>query len=85
MSTFSILVLLVEDELLILLTLEEALREGGYDVVTATRIDKALAVLEAPDEPPRALVTDIHIGGTLTGWDIAHRAQSFIRKCPLFI
>jgi DNA-binding response OmpR family regulator len=83
MSTVSILVMLVEDEALILLTLEEALKDGGYDVVTATRGEKALAVLESSEAPPRALVTDINIGGEITVWDLAHRARELHPEMPI--
>lgn len=73
------LILVVEDEPLILADIESALREGGYDVVSATMADHAMRQLESP-EPPAGLITDIRLGGEQpSGWDIAHRAREL---CP---
>ena len=73
------LILVVEDEALILADIESALRDGGYDVISATMAEHAMRQLEGT-EPPVGLITDIRLGGEQpSGWDIAHRAREL---CP---
>ncbi|WIJ25891.1 response regulator [Devosia sp. RR2S18] len=78
-----ILVLLVEDEAMLTLVLEEALKEGGYKVQVAHDGVKAIAVLEADPHRFHALVTDIRMPGKLTGWDVAHRARELVPTIPV--
>lgn len=54
-------VLLVEDETLIRMELEDAIREGGYSPVSASTGEDAIARLGASDGI-RAIVTDINLG-----------------------
>jgi CheY-like chemotaxis protein len=72
----SVTVLVVEDDPLIHDVLGEALVDGGFRVAQASTCPDALSMLEAPDAPYRALVTDINLGpGSGTGWEIAKRAR----------
>jgi CheY-like chemotaxis protein len=73
----SLVVLVVEDEVLVQLLAEETLRAGGFTVIAAASGEQAVELLEAPDHPNfRALVTDINLGADkLTGWDVARHAR----------
>lgn len=65
-------ILLVEDEVLIRIILAEELAEAGFAVCEAESGDRALALIEA--QPPdlfSALVTDVHMPGSLTGIEVA--------------
>ena len=44
-----LVVLVVEDEALIAMTVEEALQEGGFQVETAQSADVAIKMLDVPD------------------------------------
>lgn len=67
-------VLVVDDEELIRDLLEETLRDAGYDVITAATGAEALAHLES-HEGFVSLVTDVNLGASQTGWDVARRAR----------
>ena len=69
------LLLLVEDEALILLHLQDALIEAGYELVLAGNGDNALSELEQDSDRFRGIITDIRLGTGPDGWDIAHRAR----------
>ncbi|MDB5697879.1 MAG: transcriptional regulator [Alphaproteobacteria bacterium] len=70
-----ILILLVEDEELIGLSLEDVLRQGGYEVQLARRGMEAVKVLEEAGATISGLVTDIRLGPGQDGWDVARRAR----------
>jgi CheY-like chemotaxis protein len=78
----SILVLIVEDEPLIQFELESTLREGGYATDVASNSEAAITKLEASSEI-RALVSDINLGGQITGWDVARRARQLFPDLPV--
>jgi CheY-like chemotaxis protein len=63
-------VLVVEDELLITLWVEEALRDAGYEVASATNADEAIRVLEA-DRTITLVFTDVDMPGTMDGLKLA--------------
>lgn len=69
-------VLVVEDEALIVIELEDALREAGYSVVTATNGHEGLKLAEEHFSSLRGIVTDIRVGAGPDGWRIAHRARA---------
>lgn len=68
-------VLVVEDHPMILLTIEQALADNGFAVTTAASGEDAMAILEAQGLQFSALVTDVILGGNLTGWDLARHAR----------
>ena len=70
-----ILILLVEDEPLVSLSLQDALGEGGYAVATASTGQEALDRLTESHPAPSGLVTDIRLGAGPDGWDIARKAR----------
>lgn len=70
-----ILVLIVEDEPLILLGMQSALEDGGYEILTAVNGTDALAVLDLHHADLAGLITDIRMGDGPTGWDVARHAR----------
>lgn len=63
-------VLLVEDESLILMWVEEALIEAGYEVLTASNADQAIRILEQ-DRSITLVFTDIDMPGSMDGLKLA--------------
>jgi CheY-like chemotaxis protein len=70
-----ILILLVEDEPLVSLSLQDALEEGGYAVAAAPTGQEALVRLGDSHPAPSGLVTDIRLGAGMDGWEIARAAR----------
>jgi DNA-binding NtrC family response regulator len=64
------IVLLVEDEPLILLSVAELLSSEGFEVLSASSSDEAAATLEARPETS-VVVTDINLGDGNSGIDLA--------------
>jgi CheY-like chemotaxis protein len=79
-----ILVLVVDDDALILNSLEEALEDGGYAVAAAHGPEEAIEMLNRKPTEYRALVTDINMGGDKpTGWDVAKHARVLSPEIPI--
>jgi CheY-like chemotaxis protein len=77
-------VLVVEDEPLVMMSLEEALEEGGFTVVQAANGEEAIRLLERSPGDFRAVLTDVNLGrDSLTGWDVARRARELKPHCPV--
>jgi DNA-binding response OmpR family regulator len=80
----AILIFVVDDEPLIAQLLEDALREGGFSVHSASDGAEAIRMLEVTDAAYRALVTDVNLPpGELTGWDVAKRARELNAEIPV--
>jgi len=79
-STITILV--VEDEALPRLDLAEELRRAGYDVREASGAEEALAH-RRDGQRIDAIITDIQLGGELTGWDVADRFRAMDPRIPI--
>jgi CheY-like chemotaxis protein len=69
-SRFSPVVLLVEDEWLVREEIASAFRDAGWTVLECSTGEGAVGIIES-DERLDALLTDIQLGGTLSGWDVA--------------
>lgn len=79
-------ILVVEDETSIQAVVEEALSDGGFEIVIASSGENATELLGAPDAKFRALVTDIDLGrDKLDGWEVARRAREINPTFRLFI
>jgi DNA-binding response OmpR family regulator len=71
-----LIVFVVEDEELVRQLVAPSLEEAGYGIIEATGGEEALLILQKPESQAiRALVTDVDLGGKVTGWDVAHRAR----------
>ena len=69
-SEFTILV--VEDELLLRMELVDVLQDAGWNTLEAATGEAASAFLDQ-DEKIDFLLTDIRLGGTVDGWQVAER------------
>lgn len=67
--------LLVEDEPVIALTLETVLDDAGFAVFTAASGDEAIGILDEHISEIVGVITDIRLAGDKTGWDVAHYAR----------
>lgn len=75
-------ILVVEDEVLIRLSMTEALEQGGYAVIEASTGDEAISrIVEV--QQLRAIVTDIRIGPGPDGWEVAQRAREKFSSLPV--
>lgn len=78
--------LIVEDEAVIRLLVEDALGDGGYEVASATTGAEAIEFLENPAQQFAGIVTDVRLGGHLTGWDIARHARELNTEiCVVYV
>jgi len=69
-------VLVVEDELYLAADIEEALIDAGfaiYDVVSSG--EEALTLINGGTITCRALVTDVRLPGSMSGWDVSRRSE----------
>jgi len=83
-SLGTIVIFVVEDELMTQEVLQLALEEGGFAVSAASSGDQAMAMLEAQSPEFRALITDVNLSpGKLTGWDVARRARELNPDLPV--
>ena len=74
-------ILIVEDEPLIGLDVQEGLESAGFGTLFVACPFEATALLEAGVTAFAGLITDIRLGTTITGWDVARAAR---RKAPGF-
>ncbi len=75
--------LYVEDQVLIQMTVVEALQEAGYEVLVADSGKEALKRLEESSGAIRGLLTDVNLGRGPDGWDVARRARELIPGLPV--
>ena len=79
----SVLVLIAEDEAEIRNILQTSFEDGGFAVLMASSGEEATTALEANRAVVRALVTDIVLGSTVTGWDVARHARELNPDLPI--
>lgn len=75
-------VLVVEDEWIIRENIVGELQDDGWRVVQASSAEEAIEILSRAERVD-ALVTDIRLTGTLTGWDIAEAFRANRAKAPV--
>jgi CheY-like chemotaxis protein len=77
-------ILVVEDDTSIQAVVEEALSDGGFEIVISSSGENATELLGATDAKFRALVTDIDLGrDKLDGWELARRAREINPTFPV--
>lgn len=77
MDTSSLLtILIVEDEALIGVDVQDGLDSAGFGTLLVACPNEASELLKADVSVFAGLVTDIHLGTTLTGWDVARVARA---------
>jgi CheY-like chemotaxis protein len=70
------LILVVEDETLVRMTLVDVLDDAGFKVIEAVHADEALTVLKAVSGID-AVVTDVEMPrGSINGFELARRVQA---------
>jgi CheY-like chemotaxis protein len=70
-----IAVLVVEDDAFLRLDLVDTFQTAGYEVVEAANAEGALRHLQ-DGKRIDVVVTDIQLGGDLTGWDVAEKFRA---------
>jgi DNA-binding response OmpR family regulator len=76
--------LIVEDDALLSLALEQALRDGGAErVVACASITAAMAELEAT--PPDILILDVNLADRDDGWTLAELVTSLSPRPPAIV
>jgi len=67
-------ILVVDDEAMIVITIEDALRHAGYEVEVAHCGSDALSLVARMPEIA-GIVTDIRMGNGTTGWELGRQAR----------
>jgi CheY-like chemotaxis protein len=70
------LVLVVEDEEPLHDVIGDALRDGGFDLMTIGSAEEAVTLLKTAVTKYRSLVTDIDLKGEMDGWEVARTGQT---------
>jgi CheY-like chemotaxis protein len=79
-------ILVVEDDTSIQAVVEEALSDGGFEIVISSSGENATELLGATDAKFRALVTDIDLDrDKLDGWELADAPERSIQHFRLSI
>ena len=76
-------VLVVEDDQSLQSIVEESLTDGGFEPAIATSGEEAVTLLKGGLTKYRALVTDINLSGTMSGWEVAKRAREIDPEFPV--
>src|SRR6185437_7852560 len=76
-------ILLVEDEVLIQEILLAEFEEAGFELVTASDVNQAIAALNAGAESLKAVITDIKLKDGPDGWEVARRAREHVADMPI--
>jgi CheY-like chemotaxis protein len=79
----ALIILVVEDEPTIQQVLEDSLVEAGFVVSKAFSGKEAIEMLDAPGAHFRALITDVDLKSTVTGWDVARHARQIAPELPV--
>lgn len=78
-------ILVVEDELLILELLADALEMYGYRVRAFESADLAWQFIQESGQPPRLLITDLRMPGRIDGLELAKRLRGSYAGVPIVI
>ena len=79
----SLLILLAEDEVLIAMTLRDALEEACFAVHHVSDAEQAIQTLEARHSELSGVITDINFGPRLDGWAVGRRARELVPQFPV--
>jgi DNA-binding response OmpR family regulator len=77
------IILIVEDDHAIQAVVEDALRDGGFEVAIAPSAEEAVTLIKGKVADYRALVTDINLSGRMSGWEIAKQAREIDPTFPI--
>lgn len=62
---------------------EETLSDGGFESAVVASGEEAVTLLKGHKGKYRALVTDIHLRGTMDGWEVAQHAREIEPDFPV--
>ena len=82
-ASASVIVLLVDDDLLVQELIQSALEDGGFEVVCAASGQEAIAILGDSAAGVQALVTDVNLGPGDSGWDVARFGREMNAMLPV--
>ena len=77
------LLLYVEDDSLIQLTVVGSLEEAGFKLLVADSGEQAVQLLVAHAGDLRGLITDVNLGDGPDGWAIAREARQLVAGLPV--
>ncbi|WP_338134497.1 MULTISPECIES: response regulator [Bradyrhizobium] len=76
-------VLVVENEALIRSFTEDALSDSGFESCSVHSGEAALSTFRDGRERCRALLTDINLGGGISGWELARQIREITPNFPV--
>jgi len=76
-------VLVVEDEILVRMSLAATLRDEGFTVIEACDADEALVALATASID--VLLTDVRMGGSMDGLELATRVRSTVPDLKIVV
>lgn len=59
------------------------LKEAGFAILEESKGTGAIRLLEEKGTEINALITDVNLSDTVTGWDVAHRAREINPQLPV--
>jgi len=77
------LILVVEDEYPLQDVVEAALIDGGFAADILSSGEEALTLFRGRVKNYRALVTDVSLKGTMSGWDVARQVREIDPQFPV--
>ena len=80
----SLSILVVEDDLIVRMTIAEYLRDEGYDVIEAGTADEALAVLQKGTHVD-VVFTDVRMPGSIDGCELARQVRVHWPNLPVIL
>lgn len=78
-----LLILVIEVEPVIQEMVNEALTGAGFATEIISSGEEAITLIQADKSRYRALVTDIHLRGKPSGWEVAKRARELMPDLPV--
>jgi DNA-binding response OmpR family regulator len=76
-------ILIAEDDYLVQEMLEDTLSQGGFLAEILSSAEEAATLLKGEVAGFRALVTDVNLRGTMSGWDLARVARERDTAFPI--
>ena len=77
------LILVVEDDYPLEGVVEDFLREGGFETHALSSGEEALTLFRGKVANYKALVTDVNLKGTLSGWEVARQVREIAADFPV--
>jgi DNA-binding response OmpR family regulator len=78
-----LVILVIEDDQSIQSLVADALTDGGFEPAIAPSGEEAVTLLMGGQTKYSALVTDINLRGTMTGWTVAKKAREIDPAFPI--